>query len=284
MNKLAVLTTSIVGITGLYLLSLMPGRLRKKGFAPFENTYIAHRGLYDNSGDAPENSLKAFKKAVDAGFGVELDVQITSDGRLVVFHDETLRRMCNADVRLTDLTFEQLEQYTLADSDEQIPLFSDVFDIFKDKAPALIEIKAHGHYIRTAELLMDHLDGYNGDFCVQSFHPRLVHWFYRNRPDVIRGQLSTVFDRSSKVPWVAKFVATNLMTNIYARPDFISYDVRHIDQFSYRLLRKLYKVKNASWTIQNREQLEKAKKAASIFIFDSFDPRDEDPGKGDNDR
>ena len=281
MNKLAVLTTSVVGIAGLYILSLMPGKLRKNGFAPFENTYIAHRGLYDNSGDAPENSLKAFRKAVDAGFGIEMDVQITRDGKLVVFHDETLKRMCGADARLTDLTFEELQQYTLADSEERIPLFEDVFEVFRDKAPAVIEIKAHGNYIGTAKLLMHYLDGYNGDFLVQSFHPRLVHWLRKNRPDVLRGQLSTVFDKSSKVPWVAKFVATNLMTNFYTRPDFISYDVRHLDQFSYRLLRMLYKVEKAAWTIKSRDQLEKAEKSSNIFIFDNFDPR---AAHRDNDR
>lgn len=281
MNKLAILTTSVVGIAGLYILSLMPGRLRKKGFAPFENTYIAHRGLYDNSGDAPENSLRAFQKAVDAGFGIEMDVQITRDGKLVVFHDETLKRMCGVNAKLTDLTFGELQQYTLADSEEHIPLFEDVFDMFRDKVPAVIEIKAHGNYIGTAKLLMRYLDGYSGDYIIQSFHPRLVHWLRKNRPDVLRGQLSTVFDRSSKVPWIAKFVATNLMTNFYTRPDFISYDVRYIDHFSYWLLRKLYKVEKAAWTIQDQGQLRKAEKSSNIFIFDSFDPR---AAHRDNDR
>lgn len=257
----------------LYLLSLMPGRPRPDKFAPFESTMIAHRGLYDNSGDAPENSLLAFRRAVDAGFGIEMDVQITRDGKLVIFHDESLRRVCGANVKLTDLSFDELEEYTLMQSEERIPLFSDVFDVFKGKVPAVIEIKAHGDYIGTAKHLMRYLDGYDGDYCIESFHPRLVHWFRKNRPDVLRGQLSTVFDRSSKAPWIAKVVATNLMTNFYARPDFISYDWRYRNQFSYRLMRRLYRVENACWTIQSKEDLRAARKVFSIFIFDSFDPR-----------
>lgn len=258
----------------LYLLSLMPGKQRPNRFTPFENTMIAHRGLYDNEAGIPENSLPAFKKAVDAHFGIEMDVQITTDGRLVVFHDETLKRMCGEKVKLTDLSFDELETYTLAGTDCHIPLFSDVFDAFRDKVPAVIEIKAHGDYIRTAKLLMEYLDGYDGDYCIESFHPRLVHWFRKNRPDVIRGQLSTVFDKDGKAPWIAKVVATNLMTNFYARPDFISYDWRYRNQFSYRLMRRLYKVKNIAWTIKSKEDLRTARKVFSVFIFDSFDPRE----------
>lgn len=263
----------VLVLTGLYILSLMPGKPRRALFRPFEEKMIAHRGFYDNEGDAPENSLPAFKKAVDAGFGVELDVQLTKDGKLVVFHDEKLKRMCGANVVLTELTFDELETYKLADSEERIPLFRDVFDVFKGKVPAIIELKAHGDYIKTAEKLMTYLDGYDGEYCIQSFHPKLVHWFRKNRPGILRGQLSTVYGKSTKVPWIARFVATNLMTNFYARPDFISYNFKHVNQFSYRVLRKFFNVENAAWTIRSKEELREAKKNFQIYIFDSFDPR-----------
>jgi len=264
----------ILVIICLYILSLKPGKARLDRFKPFERTMIAHRGLYDNEGGIPENSLPAFKRAVDANFGIEMDVQITTDGRLVVFHDETLKRMCGVKAKLTDLSFDELEKYTLAGTDCRIPLFSEVFEIFRNKVPAVIEIKAHGDYIRTAKLLMEQLEGYDGDFCVESFHPRVVHWFRKNRPDVIRGQLSTVFGRDSKAPWIAKVAATNLMTNFYARPDFISYNFKYRNQFSYKLLRRLYKVENVAWTIKSKEELRAARKVFSVFIFDSFDPRE----------
>ena len=258
----------------LYLLSIKPAKLRKKRFEPFEKVMIAHRGLYDNSGDAPENSLTAFKKAVDSGYGIELDVQLTKDGKLVVFHDETLKRMCGADVKLTDLDFDELKQYKLADSEEHIPLFEDVFSVFRDKAPVLIELKPHGKYIRAAVKLMEYLDGYEGDYCIQSFHPSIVRWFKVHRPDVLRGQLSTVFAKPCKAPWPARFVTTNLMTDFYAKPDFISYDYRYMNQFSYSLIRRLYTVENAVWVIQSQEDLEKAREVFDIIIFDSFIPEE----------
>ena len=256
----------------MYVLSLKPAKPRREKFAPFERVMIAHRGLYDNESDAPENSLAAFRKAVDANYGIEMDVQLTKDGRLVVFHDETLKRMCGVNRKLTEMTFDELQKYTLADSSEHIPLFEDVFDIFKNKVPVLIEIKPHGDYIMSAKKLMEYLDSYDGDYCVQSFHPRLVHWFRKNRPEILRGQLSTVFAKSSQAPWIARFLATNLMTNFYAKPDFISYDIRHMNQFSYRLMRKLYTVENATWVVQSKEDIDKARDVFDIMIFDSFDP------------
>lgn len=267
------ITAAVLAVLILYILSLKPNRPRLEGFAPFEKVMIAHRGFYDNNSDAPENSLPAFRKAVEAGFGIEMDVQLTKDGKLVVFHDETLKRMCGADRVLTDLTYEELMEYRLAHSDERVPLFRDVFEIFRNKIPAVIEIKPHGDYIRTIEELMKYLDGYDGAYCVESFHPAAVHWFRRHRPDILRGQISTVYSKATKQPWIVKFVATNLMCNFYARPDFISYNFKYKDQFSYRLLRKLYRVENVAWTIQSKEDMRKAEGTFGIFIFDSFDPR-----------
>lgn len=258
----------------LYLLSMKPAEPKPGAFACLEQKLYAHRGLYDNDTDAPENSIPAFRKAVEAGFGIELDVQRTRDGKLVVFHDASLKRMCGVDKILTDLTYDELQQYTLLNSGCRIPLFREVFDIFRDRVPAMIEIKPHGDYRRTAETLMkDYLDGYGGVYCVESFHPLLVRWFRKNRPDVLRGQLSSVFGRSAGSPFAARFMVTNLLTNFYTKPDFISYDFRYRDQFSYRLLRRLYKVENVTWVIQSKEDLRKAENTFDIFIFDSFDPR-----------
>ena len=273
MQIILVIIILIAVIAALYPLCLMPNKPRLSGFRPFEEKMIAHRGFYDNSSDAPENSLPAFRKAVEAGFGIELDVQLTRDGKLVVFHDETLERMCGSDRVLTDLTYDELMEYTLADSDEHIPLFEDVFEIFRGRVPVVLEIKRHGDYIGTAKKLMEYMDGYDGIYCVESFHPAVVHWFRKNRPELLRGQISTVYERTAKAPWIAKFVLTNLLTNFYTRPDFISYDFRYMDQFSYRFMRRLYTFENVAWTIQSKEDMRRAEGTFNIFIFDSFDPR-----------
>ena len=84
----------LFGLLGLSLYMLRPETEKTRSFAAFDHTMIAHRGLFDNHSEAPENSLAAFRKAVDQGFGIELDVQLTKDGKLVVFHDFDLKRMC----------------------------------------------------------------------------------------------------------------------------------------------------------------------------------------------
>lgn len=258
----------------LYILSLKPAKARREAFRPFEETMIAHRGYFDAEKGIPENSLPAYRRAVENGYGIELDVQITTDGKLVCFHDETLERMCGEDVKLTDLSYDELMRYRLGGTDEKIPLFEEALGIFGNKVPVIIEIKAHGNYIRTAMALMEYLDDYKGDWLVESFHPRLVRWFRKNRPDILRGQLSTVFEKKKGVPFIARFVATNLMTNFYAKPDFIAYDFHHRNQFSYRLLRFLYHVENVAWTIRSKADLDEAKDIFKVFIFDSFDPED----------
>lgn len=180
----------------IYLYMLKPNSGRKEQMKPFEEVYIAHRGLFNNDTKAPENSLSAFRKAVDAGYGIELDVQLTKDCQLVVFHDAMLNRMCHVDKKLTDYTYRELQRYILADSGERIPLLKDVLKIVKGKVPLIIEIKPEGDFIGTARMLSSIMKDYRGLYCVESFHPGAVHWFRKHDPDVIRGQLSTNYRKN----------------------------------------------------------------------------------------
>ncbi len=257
----------------LYLLSLRPNTGRKELMRSFEEYYIAHRGLFDNASDHPENSLPAFQLAVENGYGIELDVQLTSDGQMVVFHDNNLKRMCGKNKMLTQCTLEELHKLHLKNSQETIPLFSDVLQIVDGKVPMIVEIKNAGDYIKTAQMLSEMMKNYHGVYCVESFQPKVVAWYRKNHPEVIRGQLSMHYIKEKKKgPYIQKFVLTNLMLNFYTKPDFIAYDYNYRNQFSYRLCRILYSVENVAWTIQSEEQLEEARKVFQVFIFDSFRP------------
>ena len=119
----------------LYLWMLGPNRPRRKEMRPFEKTYVAHRGLYDPAKGIPENSLTAFRLAAEAGYGMEMDLQLTRDGKLVVFHDKTLERMCGVKVNLTDLTYEELQSYRLSGTEERIPLFDEVLEVVDGRTP-----------------------------------------------------------------------------------------------------------------------------------------------------
>lgn len=315
----------IIAVCALYLYAIAPNTGRQEQMTPFMETYIAHRGLFDNGngecGDecsgitsehegvptnqkdisegaggqsdiagiprermknmpvkqnviAPENSMPAFKRAVAAGFGIELDVQTTADGRLVVFHDETLIRMCGIDRRLYECTYEELQRYSLAKTDEKIPLFKDVLDMINGRVPLIVEVKSEGNWRRTTRMTAEHLDSYIGTYCMESFHPLVVKWFRDNRPDVLRGQLSTDFFRSKvNRKWYEKLLLTNLMLNFLSRPDFVAYNYRYSKQPSFWLCRHLFSVVSAAWTVKSEKVLMKVKKVFNVIIFDSFVPK-----------
>ena len=273
----AIIGGVLVLLIAIYLFCVKPNIGRRERMKPFEAQYCAHRGLYDNATEAPENSLNAFRKAVESGYGIELDVQLTSDGKLVVFHDGTLKRMCGPDKFLYQCSYDELQQLHLADSDEKIPLFSKVLETVAGKVPLIVEVKSEGDPIATSRATAELLDDYKGIFCVESFHAGAVRWFRKNRPDWIRGQLSMdYFKWKTNNSWLMKLLASDLMFNFVSRPDFIAYDHRHVNRLSYRIVRKLFPVENVCWTVQSQQELEKAKKVFQCIIFDSFIPDEND--------
>ena len=188
----------------LYVLSTAC-RSGHKGLCDLRDRYYAHRGLHGNG--VPENSMQAFSLALSHGYGVELDVHLLSDGTLAVMHDSLLKRTTGADGNIEDLTFETLQEYCLEGTDQKIPLFSDVLKLFAGKAPLIVELKTHGNnYASLCEKVCNMLDAYDVAYCLESFDPRCIWWLRRNRPDVVRGQLTENYFRSkhAKLPWILK--------------------------------------------------------------------------------
>ena len=164
--------------------------------------------------------MEAFRRALEHGFGAELDVHLMKDGNLAVIHDSSLKRTANADVFAEDLTKEELAGYTL-ENGEPIPLLEDVLALFAGKTPLIVELKSErGNYNRLSETVAKQLDSYEGDYCIESFDPRVVRWFKKHRPQVCRGQLSHDFfrDAAGKLPRFTKFLLTNLLLNLTIRP------------------------------------------------------------------
>lgn len=268
-----VLLIVIIVLAILFLYCIRPNTSRRQEMAVFEKQYIAHRGLFDNKNGIPENSIPAFKRAVDQGYGIELDVQLTMDHKLVVFHDESLRRLCRADRLLRDCTYAELQEYFLGISRERIPLFEDVLKVVDGKVPLIVEVKPEGNWKETTKVMAEIMDGYSGCYCMESFHPLAVEWFRKNRPAVIRGQLSTNFFLDEpRRKWSEKFILTNLLLNFKARPDFIAFNHIWSGSLAYTLCRKIYDVENVGWTIRNQDELERAKGIFQVIIFDSFVP------------
>jgi len=273
MKKLLCLAGGAAALAGYYLYHIAPNTGRKEQMRPFEEQYIAHRGLFHPDAGIPENSLPAFRRAVEAGHGIELDVQMTTDHRLVVFHDDNLKRMCGVDRRLTDFCWNDLKKLKLSNSEERIPLLNEVLSVIDGRVPLIVEIKPRGPWLETTRRVARRMDRYSGLYCMESFHPLAVAWYRKNRPHVIRGQLAKDFLHSGdKMVLPGKILLANMLLNNYARPDFIAYDFRDADQPTFRLMRKLFPAEYVAWTVKSQEELTQAKKDFDVILFDSFIP------------
>ena len=277
MTAIWILLGLFVLIFLLYLLCLRCNK--RRDWSKFRGRRFAHRGFH-NKPDIPENSLPAFRRAVQCGFGAELDVHLMRDGHLAVIHDASLKRTAGADVLVEDLTAEELRQYKLEGTEHHIPLLEEVLPVVAGKAPLIVELKAErGNADALAAAACKLLDKYKVDYCVESFDPRCLMWLWQNRPDVVRGQLSENFTRhgdGKDLPGAVRWVLSNLLLNCRTRPDFIAYRFEDRSALSVKLCRGLYGAQEFSWTIRSREDMAAAEEAGALPIFECFDPREGD--------
>ena len=234
----------------------------------------AHRGLHDKP-KVPENSMAAFRRAVEHGFGAELDIHLMKDGNLAVIHDSSLKRTTGAEACIEELTKADLERFVLEDSQERIPLLEDVLALFDGKAPLIIELKAErGNHAALSAAAAKLLDRYTGDYCIESFDPRVVSWFRKNRPAVCRGQLAENFlvhtDNDLSKP--LRVLLTNLFANVAAVPDFIAYRFSDRKTPGLRLCKFLWRPQMIYWTLRSREALDASEQEGALCIFENFIP------------
>lgn len=258
----------------LYFLAIMPRIIGKPDMTSFQNWLYAHRGLHDNGGEAPENSMLAFQQAVEAGYGIELDVQLTKDNVPVVFHDFTLKRVCGVEGKVKDYTYEELQQFTLCKSEQKIPKFEDVLKEVDGKVPLIVEHKIEGLDTSLCPIVDALLREYKGQYCMESFNPLGVYWYRKHHKEVVRGQLSEAFlkDENDEYRGVLYFALQHLLFNFLAKPDFIAFHHKHHKCVSRRLCCSLYGNTSVCWTIKSQEEFDEALKHFKIIIFDSFIP------------
>lgn len=273
MTVLYIILIAVIVLTVLYLLAIKPRLGRRREWAPFKEVYYAHRGLHDNHSQAPENSLPAFRKALKGGYGIELDVQLTKDRVPVVFHDFDLERACRDSKKVYEYTYDELQQFTLFDSEEKIPRLEDVLKEVGGRVPLIVEIKLEWMDLTICAIVDRLLREYKGLYCVESFNPLVLAWYRRYHNDVLRGQLADGFLKSGEFKGMLYFCLQNLLLNWVTRPDFIAYNHKYADNLSRRLCQKLYRNTAAAWTLKSQEELDNAKEDFDIFIFDSFIPK-----------
>ena len=259
-------------LAAVYLLSIRC-RSGHSGLKDLQGWAYAHRGLHGDG--VPENSMAAFKAALDHGYGIELDIHLLKDGNLAVIHDSLLNRTTGQAGHVEDLTTEQLKDYPLEGTGETIPEFMDVLTLFNGKAPLIIELKPeNGNHAALTEAACKMLESYKGVFCMESFDPRCVAWLKKNRPDIIRGQLTENFVKGrSDLPDYLKFMLTHCMTNFTCVPDFVAYKFAdRNDTISTKLCRGLWKAQGVTWTLKTKEDYDTAVTEGWLPIFEGFRP------------
>lgn len=219
-------------VLGILLLGLLLWRFLAHGkraegavIAPFCRPY-AHRGLY--GGGIPENSLPAFRLAAERGLAIELDVQLSLDGQVMVFHDYTLGRMCGVDGRLAEMPCEALRRMRLEGTEYGIPTLSEVLEAVGGRVPLLVELKGESGETALCPRVAELLDGYDGPWCVESFNPLLLRWFYKNRPSAVRGLLVTdLLKEKRKGNLLLNFLLTAQCLSFLCRPMFLAWDRKY---------------------------------------------------------
>ncbi len=264
----------LVLLAGLWLLSFR-GKRSDADFHGLAKYHYAHRGLHNSDAGVPENSLLAFRKAVEQGYGAELDVHLSKDGRLVVIHDESLLRTAGVKRKVCECTTKELRSYFLEETGEPIPFLEEVLPLFAGKTPLVIELKPHAkNHAALAEATCKLLDQYPDlEYCIESFDPRAIFWLKKHRPEIIRGQLSSNFmkDRSGLSAPLA-FLLTNLMCNFLTVPHFVAYRFSDRRNLCLRLCRKLWGVQEFSWTVTSPRRAKKLRREGCILIFEDFNP------------
>lgn len=212
-----------------------------------ENIIIAHRGIFNNK-NIPENSILAFKKALKEKTAIELDLQLTKDNVLIVFHDDNLKRMTGKDKKVEDLTYSEIKKLYLLKTKQRIPTFKEVLDLINGEVLLDVEIKNTTKKKEVVSITLDELENYQGEVLLKSFNPNIVKRIKRKTKKYRLGLLLT--DKYDN-----KFINMIFKTKIpiyYANPNFIAINKKMINPMFYYKMSKKYNI--LLWTITSSTQ------------------------------
>lgn len=272
MNILLAVALALGMLILLWLYAIAPQLKNKPDLSAFSKYDYAHRGLHNQKKGIPENTLKAFRAAANAGFGIEFDLQLTKDGAVVVHHDLSLKRTCGVEKNIDTLSLAQLRQYCVGKTEEKIPTFQETLDAVGRRVPLIIELKGYNDPAQICTLVWDILKDYGGLYCVESFDPRIVRWFKENQPQVVRGQLMENLQAGQKMTAFQALAGRNLLSNFVTRPNFEAYDYHHRNRPSMWAARRIFGMQEVSWTVRDWDTYYALKKENCIIIFEGFEP------------
>lgn len=224
---------------------------------------IAHRGVHNNI-DIPENSLLGFEKAIENNYPIELDVRITKDLKLIVFHDSTLNRMVRVDGNIEEFTLDELNNLKLLDTNEKIPTFHEALTLINGQVLIDIEIKPTKKIKEITKLIFEELKNYNGNMIIKSFEPRIIKNFKKLNPNYTYGLL---FKSKYETKFQNVIMNSNLVL-LYCKPNFLAVSKKIIRKKRFKKLRKKYPI--YIWTIKHEDELKKYKDYCDIYICNNI--------------
>lgn len=240
----------------------------RKDLSFLVNNIIAHRGYHDITKGIPENSILAFKRAIEHNYIIELDVHVLKDRNVIVFHDDNLKRMTGIDMKVSKLTYSELSNITLNKTNQKIPTLEEVLSLIDGKVPVIIELKYDVKCGILERQVIEILKKYNGKYVVKSFNPLSIIYFRMHYPQAVRGQLVSNFTYD-KISLLKKCILKNMLLNFLSKPDFISCDIRRLQNNKIIRLRKRMKV--LGWTIRTKEEYEKYKEFCDNVICENIE-------------
>ena len=269
---LFVVLGGIVSLAAIAFLVYLLVLIRPSGRAPSDKRLLcdyAHRGLHSDT--VPENSLEAFELACRAGHGIELDVQLSRDGEVMVFHDYTLIRMTGVDKKLCELDASELCELRLKETEQRIPTFRQVLELVDGRVPILVELKGENFDTSLCPKVAELLRTYKASFCIESFNPLLVKQMKELFPDSFCGLLYTNAVKEKKKATVINIAVTLMVLNFLCKPNFIAFDEGYRDSFFVKVTTKFYKTPKFVWTIKSQESLDTAHRLGECPIFEGID-------------
>jgi len=226
--------------------------------------YFAHRGLHNKT--LPENSLPAFNNAVRKGYHIELDIRITKDNKIVVIHDSNLARLTGCDIVVEKSTYSTIKEHSLLDSNECIPLLSDVLSTLPETTEFLIELKSSKRNKDLVTSFLELISHYPHKYAIHSFDPRILHLFKKIDSTIIRGQISKAYKG------IGGRLLTKLSFNFWTKPDFINYKFEDLPRKQLDKL-KANGMMILSYVVRNEKQLAFVKKHYDNAVFEQFEPK-----------
>ena len=235
---------------------------------------VAHRALHDRTEGRIENTLSAVRAALDRGFAIEVDLQLTADEEVIVFHDDMLDRLTESTGRVDQTSLSAIRAIKLRNTTDRIPTLDELLEEVAGRTPLVIELKSNW----TGDRRLEHrvagiLSTYSGPAAVMSFDPASVHAMRKLAPHLPRGLVADRFEEEEwpGIPPHYRLALRHLLSAAYALPQFIAYDVKALPATAPLLLRHLG-LPLLTWTVRTPADVETARKWANQMIFEGFDP------------